>query len=402
MTDAIVWPPEWPRYLDDRLGAPQPGEYRQTPDDFLVEEDLGFAPEGQGEHLWLWIAKRDATTSRVASSLAHLCGVTRRDVGYAGMKDRVAVTRQWFSVHLPGKEAPADLEARLAAEGYQVEARARHPRKLKRGVHRGNRFRLKVTGPVVQDTQLAARFDAVIKDGVPNYFGPQRFGPEGRNLSRAVAVLARGWRKRDDRDGMLLSAARSYLFNAQLAERLRRGEWRQVLSGDVMMLEGSRSLFEVGASEALAATSADSAPAGSHAASADSGSGEGPSDDDLSLRLAQGDIHPTAVLWGRGGSRARADAGAWEKDVLGAAPALCQGLEKAGVQASRRALRVMLGEASLVREGEAVWLSFRLPAGAFATAVLRELMTHPSLQFRTASEATAGGRNIADEQGDTP
>lgn len=108
MTDAIVWPPEWPRYLDDRLGAPQPGEYRQTPDDFLVEEDLGFAPEGQGEHLWLWIAKRDATTSRVASSLAHLCGVTRRDVGYAGMKDRVAVTRQWFSVHLPGKEAPAD------------------------------------------------------------------------------------------------------------------------------------------------------------------------------------------------------------------------------------------------------------------------------------------------------
>ncbi|MAR73900.1 MULTISPECIES: tRNA pseudouridine(13) synthase TruD [Halomonas] len=391
MSDAIVWPPDWPRYLDERFGAPMAGRYRETPEDFQVEEDLGFAPEGQGEHLWLWIAKRDTTTARVASTLAHQCQVSRRDVGYAGMKDRTAVTRQWFSVHLAGREAPKDLDARLAAEGYVVEAASRHPRKLKRGVHRGNRFRLKLTGEVARDPGLEQRFEALVSDGVPNYFGPQRFGHEGRNLSKACAVLERGWRKRDDREGMLLSAARSYLFNAQLAERLRRGCWREVLAGDVMMLEGTHSLFDV----------------------------ESP-DDALKARLEQGDIHPAGVLWGTGGSRARERAEALEQDVLAEAPALCAGLEKARVKASRRALRVMPTEARLWRQGDAVWLEFRLPAGAFATAVLRELMDHPTLSFRNApsvdeplvkepvarqpgEELTGDAQPVAEQhQGDTP
>lgn len=357
MHDEIRWPPQWPRALDARFGAPMAGTYRTCADDFVVEECLGFEPEGQGEHLWLWIEKRDATTSDVARQLARLCAVGARDIGYAGMKDRVAVTRQWFSVHLPGREAPGELEAQLAERGFEVQRMTRHPRKLKRGVHRGNRFTLRLGGPVVTDRMLEQRWQAIVDGGVPNYFGPQRFGSDGRNLLRARDLLARGWRKRDDREGMLLSAARSFLFNAQLAERLAVGQWQTVLDGDVMMLDGTQSLFAV--------------------ETRDTG---------LDQRLAEGDIHPTAVLWGLGGSRAAAEAERLERQALAAWPGLCHGLEQAGVKASRRALRVRLGEARLQPDVDAIRLTFTLPSGAFATAVLRELIEHATLDFRRQSE----------------
>ncbi|QEM80828.1 tRNA pseudouridine(13) synthase TruD [Halomonas binhaiensis] len=361
MRDDIAWPPQWPRRFDVDFGAPRAGRYRETVEDFDVEECLGFEPEGQGEHLWLWIEKRDATTAMVARELARLCDVGQRDIGYAGMKDRFAVTRQWFSVHLPGREAPEGLVEALQARGLRAERLDRHPRKLKRGVHRGNRFRLRLSGDVTLDENLEQRWRTLLTKGVPNYFGPQRFGPDGRNLVRARDVLDRGWRKRDDRDGMLLSTARSYLFNAQLAERLARGQWDEVLEGDVMMLEGTHSLFQ---------------------AEAD--------DDSLHQRLASGDIHPTAVLWGQGGSRAAARALQLEQDVLARTPGLCQGLEKAGAKAARRALRVIPGEASLERGDGEIWLSFELPSGAYATAVLRELMANPSLEFRPDSVRRQG------------
>ncbi|MGQ7245863.1 tRNA pseudouridine(13) synthase TruD [Halomonas sp. V046] len=354
MRDEIPWPPAWPRHLDAEFGPPPEGGYRACADDFEVEECLGFAPEGHGEHLWLWIEKRDATTVMVARELARLCEVGSRDIGYAGMKDRLAVTRQWFSVHLPGREAPQGLVEMLAQRGIVALSSQRHPRKLKRGVHRGNRFTLRLSGTAVDDDRFEQRWSRLIQQGVPNYFGPQRFGDGGRNLVRAREVLEKGWRKRDDREGMLLSAARSYLFNAQLGERLARGEWLEPLGGDVMMLDGTQSLFAV--------ETADSA---------------------VASRLAEGDIHPTAVLWGLGGSRAGAAAAELEQAVLSRTPALCRGLERAGVKAARRALRVRLTQTHLRREPGQAWVSFVLPSGAFATAVLRELMSHPSLEFRS-------------------
>lgn len=357
MRDDIRWPPEWPRALDARFGAPVAGTYRTCADDFVVEECLGFEPEGQGEHLWLWIEKREAATSDVVRQLARLCDVGPRDIGYAGMKDRIAVTRQWFSVHLPGREAPGDLEVQLAERGFRVQRVTRHPRKLKRGVHRGNRFTLRLGGPVTTDAMLEHRWQAIVEGGVPNYFGPQRFGSDGRNLFRARDLLARGWRKRDDREGMLLSAARSFLFNAQLAERLAAGQWQSVLDGDVMMLDGTQSLFAVESRDA-----------------------------ELEQRLVDGDIHPTAVLWGQGGSRAAAEAERLEQRALEAWPGLCHGLERAGVKAARRALRVRLGEARIQRDVNAVTLEFTLPSGAFATAVLRELMDEATLDFRSLPE----------------
>ncbi len=348
--DAIDWPPAWPRVLDEAFGPPAAGGFRASPEDFLVEEVLGFAPDGEGEHLWLFIEKRDQTTAMATRTLARLCGVSPREVGFSGMKDRVAVTRQWLSVQLPGREAPEGMFDALGEQGIRVLDQARHSRKLKRGVHRGNRFRLRLTGAVLDDPGLEARWEWLCRHGVPNYFGPQRFGPEGRNLWRARALLARGWRKRDDRDGMLLSAARSYLFNELLATRIQGGNWATPIPGEVVMLDGTASQFSV----------------------------ETP-DSELADRARRLDLHPTGVLWGSGGSVASDAALALEQTLIARYPALCQGLERAEVRLARRPLRTRLSDATLKRREEVLWLSFVLPRGAFATAVLRELITHPGL-----------------------
>lgn len=346
-----VWPPAWPYAHGGPLAA---GDYRATPEDFRVEERLDFAPEGQGEHLWLWLEKRDLTTLELARRVARACEVAPRAVGFSGMKDRVAVTRQWLSVHLPGREAPADLAARLgdAHPGAPVRLleQTRHPRKLKRGVHRTNRFVLRVSGAVIEHGELEARWRRLCEQGVPNYFGPQRFGAGGRNLIRARGILARGWRKRDDREGLMLSTARSYLFNELLAARLADGRWATPLAGDVLMLDGSASQF---VAETL--------------------------DDELIERAARLDLHPTGILWGEGGSLASGEAARYERILSASHGELCAGLERAGVRLARRSLRVRLAAPELAHEEDTLRLSFELPRGAFATAVLRELIAHPTL-----------------------
>lgn len=354
LQDAIDWPPAWPRVLESEFGAPPPGDYRAVPEDFLVEEVLDFAPSGEGEHLWLFIEKRELTTAMVARELARLCEVSPRVVGYAGMKDRIAVTRQWLSVQLPGREAPEGLAARLAERGIRVLDQDRHPRKLKRGVHRANRFRLRISGAAVADPALEARWQRLCDAGVANYVGPQRFGPDGRNLQRARAVLARGWRKRDDREGMLLSAARSFLFNELLAARVRDHSWATPLPGEVVMLDGSASQFGVAPDDADELA-------------------------ELSERAWRLDLHPAGVLWGVGESRATGEARAHEAALAARYPGLCGGLERAGVRLARRALRLRLGQPWLTRGDGELWLAFSLPRGAFATAVLRELISHPTL-----------------------
>jgi tRNA pseudouridine13 synthase len=336
--------PEWQRCLDAQFGPPQPGQYRAQPEDFWVDEQLDFTPEAHGEHLWLRVEKRNQTTLDVVKTLSRLCDVTPRDIGYSGMKDRIAVTRQWLSVHLPGRDAPPELEQSLNALGITVVEQARHPRKLKRGVHRTNRFVLRLSGEAIMDEAFISRWEALCQYGVPNYFGPQRFGHEGRNLQRAEALLNRGWRKRDDRQGMMLSTARSFLFNELLSERVTDGTWSQPLAGDTLMLDGTQSVFDIEAADAT-----------------------------LQARAAELDVHPTGVLWGIG-EPVQGDAAAYEARLLQQYPALCSGLVRSGVKQARRALRMRLLEPQLAWETGAVQLSFALPRGSFATAVLSELM----------------------------
>lgn len=195
------------------------------------------------------------------------------------------------------------------------------------------------------NTSLEKRWAWLCQHGVPNLFGMQRFGPQGRNLARAQALLARGWRKRDDRQGMLLSAARSFLFNELLALRIADGSWQRLVPGDVAILDGTASQFSVGEL-----------------------------DDELAARAEQLDLHPSGVLWGVGSSRAAGVALEFEQAVAERHAGLCQGLERAGVAMARRALRMRLEQPLLMLADNSARLEFQLPRGGFATAVLHELL----------------------------
>lgn len=317
---------------------------RESAEDFRVEELDAFAPTGAGEHLLLTIEKRGMNTGFVARRLAEWAGVGESAVGYAGMKDRHAVTRQRFSVQLPGREAP-DV-ASLETDDLRVLAQARHARKLPRGALAGNRFELLLRGVEGDADAIEARLGAMAARGVPNYFGQQRFGHGGGNVGEALAMFA-GRRVRREQRGLLLSAARSELFNRVLAARVRAAHWDRPLEGEAWILDGNRSVF-----------------------------GPEPFDDALAARLAAFDIHPSGPLWGRGELRSQDAARAIEQAVLDGddAAALARGLEQAGLRQERRALRLRPDGLAWDRpEPGALRLSFALPAGGYATSVLAEL-----------------------------
>lgn len=329
--------------LPTAYGAvPLTARLRATPEDFLVEEILGYDAEGQGEHALLWVEKRGANTDWVARELAKFAGVSPMNVGYAGLKDRHAVTRQTFSVQLPGKPDP-DWTAFPHAE-VKVLAAVRHSRKLKRGALRGNRFVL-----ILRDVR-GAREEAervlqqISAGGVPNYFGEQRFGRDGGNLAQARAMFA-GRRTDRDKRSFLLSAARSQIFNSVLATRVEQGSWSTALDGEIWSLAGSRSWF-----------------------------GPEPFNETLATRLAHGDIHPSGPLWGDGEPPTTGDVGALERAVAAEYADLAAGLAKARMEQERRALRLMPKELRWRWLDDATLeLAFELPAGAYATVVVREL-----------------------------
>ena len=223
-------------------GAPLSGRMRVSPEDFQVEEQLGYSPSGDGEHDWLLIRKRGLNTTDVQRLLARHAGVKPVAVGFAGLKDRHAVTTQYFTVQLPGKEGP-DWQA-LNDDSLQVLEVARHNRKIRRGSLQGNRFTL-VLRELEGERELAETvLTQIAAAGVPNYFGPQRFGNHASNLQRAQRFFAgEGKRPKHEQLRMLLSAARSYLFNKALAERVKLGSWDRPLAGDVMLLDGSGGQF---------------------------------------------------------------------------------------------------------------------------------------------------------------
>lgn len=318
---------------------------RSAPEDFRVDEQLGMEPAGEGEHLWVQLRKRGENTAYVAGLLARLAGLPRRAVGYAGRKDRHAVTTQWFSLHLPGRPDPPGL-AQLPP-GLELLRAVRHRRKLQVGALKANRFELVLREVSAEREALERRLAEVAVRGVPNYFGTQRFGRDGGNVEAARAWFRGERRVRErDRRSLLLSAARAQLFNAVLAERVWRGCWDRLLTGDVMILDGRRSFFAAA-----------------------------PDDAALQDRLAAGEVHPSGPLWGRGGPVVTDDAAALESAVIGREPLLARGLEEAGVEAGRRALRVIpRGLSWGWLDASTLRLSFTLPAGSYATAVLAELL----------------------------
>ncbi len=217
---------------------PLSARLRSSAADFRVEEILGYDADGHGEHAWLWVEKTGANTDWVARELARFADVPPVAVGFAGMKDRHAVTTQTFSVQLAGKPDP-DWST-LALDGVRVLASTRHTRKLKRGSLRGNRFALVLRDARGDRSATEQRLAQIAARGVPNYFGDQRFGRRGDNVAQARAMFG-GRRVERNRRSMLLSAARSQIFNELLAARVEQGNWDAALDGEIWALAGSRS-----------------------------------------------------------------------------------------------------------------------------------------------------------------
>jgi tRNA pseudouridine13 synthase len=346
MTIADLWLAsalEPPRALGGAVGV---GRLRTSPEDFRVDEDLGFAPDGGEAHVLLHVEKTGHDTLRVQRELSRVAGVPPRDVGFAGLKDRHAVTAQWFTVP---RGRPAAEWRGVAGDGWRVLDAAPHSRKLRRGGLRGNRFRLVIRDVDSPASAIEARYAAVAARGVPNYFGPQRFGRDADNLRRIRSWVDGGATGpgREQR-AFVYSAARSLLFNAVAARRVLDGTWDRLLTGELVNLDGRRSWFRADAI-----------------------------DDTLEQRCETGDVHPTGPLPGRGDDVPHADALAVEVEALAPFADVASALHAAGLDAARRALRVRLGAPQCVVEACTVTLSFALPAGAYATAVVRELFDTP-------------------------
>ena len=342
MSDTTPLLPDWPRVQ----GQPDSTAIiRSCPEDFRVDEELGFEADGEGEHLLVHLRKRNRNTDQVARELARHAGVRARDVSYCGLKDRVAVTTQWFSIWLPGKPDP-DWSS-LEDDDVQILTQARHRKKLPRGALRANRFTLVLRDIEGGRDALELRLTTALEQGVPNYFGEQRFGRGGSNLQSAQNMF--DGRKVKDRHlrGLFLSAARSFLFNEVLAARIAAGNWNQVLPGEALMLSGSRSYFI--ANEI---------------------------DEEVLRRHAEKDVLPSGPLWGRGELPSQLEAQALELSVLAEQTMFREGLEKAGLKQERRALCLSVNDLQWqwLPEGEHLQLQFSLPAGCYATSVLRELV----------------------------
>lgn len=314
-------------------GAPLAhGVLRTEPEDFVVEEQLSFAPAGSGQHVLLKVRKRDANTQWVARELSRACGCRSMDVGYAGLKDRRAVAVQWFTV--PRTRLTLEEWQSVTGQGFEVLEAHAHTRKLPRGALEGNRFEVRIRNVDADDSALAAKLNLIAACGVPNYFGPQRFGRDGSNL------------KGDQPRGFALSAARSLVFNAVAAERVSDGSWARFEDGDVANLDGRGSVFTA-------------VP-----------------DPVLHERCDKLEIHPTGPMWGRGPLASGARIRELETAVAARFSQECELVEQAGMEQERRALRLAVRDLQWHRDGADIALTFRLTRGAFATVVLREIVDY--------------------------
>lgn len=283
--------------------------YRNRPEDFTVDEIIDFLPTNEGEHLLVHIKKRDQNTQWVAGLLAKLAGIDRRAVGFCGMKDRFAVTTQWFSLHLPGRNITLD---QLAHSDFQILASARHNKKLRRGMHAGNRFSIVLHDFIIDSQLLDQRIELIQKQGVPNYFAEQRFGWEANNLVKANELIDQGKLKGNRHGtGIYLSAARSWLFNLLL---------------DRYLVQGETNFLDTGA------------------------------------------------LWGRGRSATEKPFSEHEQQLLSDWQTWCHALEHAGLVQQRRQFILQPNQLSYKAHTQSqIEFNFELPNGSYATAVLREI-----------------------------
>ncbi|PID65436.1 MAG: pseudouridine synthase [Gammaproteobacteria bacterium] len=307
------------------------GMFKSCPEDFVVEEGLDWDFKGQGEHLFLQIEKTNCNTAWVAKQLARFYKVPPRDVGYSGLKDRQAVTKQYFSIRLPGIK-PGSYELPEHKE-YRVIAHHLHDKKLKRGYHQYNDFTVRLRDVTGDHAVLQQRLAFICQHGCPNFFDSQRFGHNKHNLHRLSAWIKGDIepRKRDEK-GLLLSALRASVFNRQLAERVKKNSWQRVLTGDTVILDGSNSRFQI---EKV--------------------------DEIIRRRAVHKDIHPAGVLVGA------------DSDFVGNSERLAILMRREHLQESYRSFRLNVRQLKWDCQGKDWLIRMRLPTGAYASGVIRQL-----------------------------
>ncbi len=324
--------------------APGRARMKAQAEDFVVDEQLGYVLKGEGTHDWLKIRKRGANTQWVGEQIARFAGVRGVDIGFAGLKDRHALTTQWFSVNVAGRARP-DWST-LDVEGVEVLDVVAHERKLRRGALSGNMFTITLRDVAGKTQDIEHRLAAVRAEGFANYFGEQRFGIERRNLWHAQTLLVERRSAPRKRREIYLSAARSWVFNRVLAARVKAQTWNFPVAGDVMVLDGSNSVF--------AAPEIDA---------------------ELVGRCAEFDVHPSGPLPGEGGIHASGDAGRFELEATAPYAAWIEGLIAARVAHARRSLRARADEMHWRwLAGDVLELTFTLRSGCYATVLLGEII----------------------------
>lgn len=311
--------PQWPKTYPETHAR---GLLKWYNADFRVTELPLVLPSGEGEHIWVQVKKDGANTAFVAKCIAEYAGVKESDVGYAGLKDRYAVTEQWFSIYDSKGEAP-DL-MKLTHDEFTVLTQSRHLKKCRRGDLLGNHFEIVLREIVGDQALMEANLKQIQQHGAPNYFGPQRFGHDGGNVEQGRLMLAREIRVNQQKmKGIYLSAVRSFVFNEILAARIHQGLWGKPLTGDVL------------------------------------------DDNDL----------PTGALWGRGRVNSADAAADLENAIAKQHMALCEGLEHAGLSQERRTLAAIPKDMTWQwLDASQLQLRFTLAAGYYATSVLREVL----------------------------
>lgn len=336
---------------------------RTEPSDFIVREELGYEPEGEGEHQYLYIQKIGENTDWVARQLANFCQVSPKQVAYAGKKDRHAVTEQWFSVHLPGNRRTLTWSL-FGGDSIQVLKSSKHRRKIKLGNLKCNSFEIRLRD-ITDTDSVIARF-ALIGKGVPNYFGEQRFGRGGGNLVRGQAMLRGEFEERQrNKRGLYISAVRSQIFNEILSERVSLNQLTQLMPGDMLIDPCSQRCerWEPGL-EAQAE------------------------------QIGARKLVPTAPLWGQGDLYSFEQVKALEQRISSAYQQTCDALAQLGLRQERRAALLVPENLALEEEASGqLLIKFSLPAGCFATSVLRELCHWRTRDGERVPEEKAGDRH---------
>lgn len=308
--------------------------FKSQPEDFIVDEIFDFQAMGEGEHLFLKVKKTGENTQFLSDQLARFLSINKMDVGFAGMKDRQAITTQWFSLYLPDQQRTLDWQAFLQQSELKAELLefCRHNKKLRRGDHSGNRFTITLRDiPQTQETE--ERLSLIKQHGVPNYFGEQRFGREASNLQQFADLLEKNsqqneatqrtrskYKRKRNTNSMLVSAARAWLFNCVLSERIKRKTWATQLEGEV---------------------------------------------------LVDGKI--SGPLWGRGRLASSGEVAEIEVRALENYSAWCNHLEHSGLSQERRQLQLVPRNIAWHWQQDVLTLTFSLASGQYATALLREV-----------------------------